>query len=149
MIQIKVMKLNENTPSLPALASAGSAGADLRACIPEEGRRYIPAGGREIIPLGFATSFPQGYEIQVRPRSGLAIKYGITVLNSPGTIDSDFRDEWGVILHNAGNMPFEIKHGDRIAQAVLCKLPEAEYVEVDEICMKDDRGGGFGHSGVK
>lgn len=128
---------------LPAYATKGAAGMDLRA---SEGR-VIPPGGRELVPTGLRLSIPRGWEAQVRPRSGLALKHGITLPNSPGTIDSDYRGEVGVILMNLGDVPFEIAPGDRIAQLVFAPVARVLWEEADAL---DDTGrgeGGFGSTG--
>jgi dUTP pyrophosphatase len=103
----------------PAYASSGAAGMDLRAAVPEEAPVTLPPGGRALIPTGLQIAVPRGFEAQVRPRSGLALKHGITCLNSPGTIDSDYRGEVGVILANLGQEPFLVRRGERIAQLVV------------------------------
>ena len=107
----------------------------------------ILPGGRALIPTELYTAIPMGYEVQVRPRSGLALKHGITVLNTPGTIDADYRNGWGVILMNQGTEPFEVRQGDRIAQAVLAKVEQIEWEEVEELDSTDRGLGGFGHTG--
>jgi len=131
---------------LPAYATAGAAGLDLRAALaPGEPRVLLP-GARALVPTGLRLAIPDGFEGQVRPRSGLAMKHGVTVLNAPGTIDSDYRGELQVLLVNLGEAPFEIRRGDRIAQLVLAPVTQAaiELGAVDETA----RGaGGFGHTG--
>ena len=111
---------------LPAYATLGAAGMDLLAAHALE----IPAGGRALVPTGLAIALPEGFEMQLRPRSGLALRHGITVLNAPGTVDSDYRGEVGVILLNTGQEAFAIVRGDRIAQAVVAPVTRAEWVEV-------------------
>ena len=131
---------------LPLYASSGAAGADLKACISAE--IIIAPGSSALIPTGLKVEIPQGYEIQVRPRSGLALKHQITVLNTPGTIDADYRGEIGVILINHGKEPFTVIPGMRIAQAVVAKVYLATY-EVCHLLETTARGdGGFGHSGT-
>jgi dUTP pyrophosphatase len=130
---------------LPALATPGSAGADLRAAL--EAPIEIAPGARALVPTGFAIALPAGYEGQVRPRSGLALDAGITIPNAPGTVDSDYRGEIKVILHNLGSAPFRVERGDRIAQLVVAPVTRAEYAEVDELEQTERGAGGFGHTG--
>lgn len=144
-INIKVLPLREGV-LLPFYATNGAAGADLHACIVDP--VIIYANERRIIPAGFAMEMPEGYEAQIRSRSGIAIKHGVVVLNAPGTIDSDYRGEIAVMLVNLSNQPFKITNGDRIAQMVIKQVPQANFewaVELDET----KRGsGGFGSTGV-
>ena len=131
----------------PAYETAGSAGADLRAAFPDKGAETLAPGGRAMIPTGLSMAIPQGYEGQVRPRSGLAAKHGVTVANAPGTIDSDYRGEVKVILINLGTAPVEIAHGDRIAQLIIAPVTQAAFAfgALDET----ERGtGGFGSTGA-
>ena len=131
---------------MPKYQTDGSAGIDLPAAI--EGSASLDPGARLLIPTGFAFSIPRTYEGQVRPRSGLALKHGITVLNSPGTIDSDYRGEVSVILVNQGSETFFFERGDRIAQMVFTKVEQVKFEEVDEL-DKSDRGlGGYGSTGL-
>ena len=131
---------------MPKYQTDGSAGIDLPAAI--EGSASIDPGARLLIPTGFAFSIPRTYEGQVRPRSGLALKHGITVLNSPGTIDSDYRGEVSVILVNQGSETFFFERGDRIAQMVFTKVEQVKFEEADEL-DKSDRGlGGYGSTGL-
>jgi dUTP pyrophosphatase len=130
---------------LPAYATPGSAGMDLRAAI--DAKVVLEPSGRAAIPTGLAIHLPAGYEAQVRPRSGLALHHGISVLNAPGTIDSDYRGEVKVILANLGTEPFAIEPGDRIAQLVIAPVVQAEWQEVEELSTSDRGAGGFGHSG--
>ena len=133
---------------LPTPATAQSAGADLVAAV--EKRLVLQPGERAAIPTGFAVAIPSGYEGQVRGRSGLALRHGVTLPNAPGTIDSDYRGEVHVILHNAGEDPFVIERGDRIAQLVIAPVARVEFAEVSstEALGETPRGdGGFGHSG--
>ena len=109
----------------------------------------LKAGEFKLIPLGIAMQLPEGYEAQIRPRSGLALKNGITVLNSPGTIDSDYRGEIGVILINLSDISFVVNNGDRIAQMVICKYEKVLFNEVNVLSLTERGEGGFGHSGVK
>jgi dUTP pyrophosphatase len=131
---------------LPGRATANAAGFDLRACI--DGPVVVAPGGRALIPTGFAIAVPDGYEAQVRPRSGLALHHGVTLLNAPGTIDADYRGEIGVILANHGDTPFTIARGDRIAQLVVHRLPDVELDVVDELPATSRGAGGFGHTGA-
>ncbi|MCI7047359.1 dUTP diphosphatase [Helicobacter sp.] len=140
-----ILKIRKLVPEaiLPKYQTQGSAGFDL--CAVQS--TTIPAGKWALIPTGLAFSFKEGYEMQVRPRSGLALQYGITLLNTPGTIDSDYRGEIKVIMMNLGNEDFVINKGDRIAQAVLCKVKQAKIKEV-EVLDETKRGeGGFGSTG--
>lgn len=148
MIDVKVY--NSSNYPLPAYETLGAAGMDVRAAI--DNRVAISAGCRAVIPTGLYVEIPHGYEIQVRPRSGLALKKGITVLNTPGTIDSDYRNQIGVILINTSNEEFYVEPGDRIAQIVLNQVPQINWVPVDsqEALSSTDRGlGGFGSTNIK
>lgn len=131
---------------LPCKASVGSSGFDLVACLDSE--MEICPGQFALVPTGLCVEIPRGHEAQVRPRSGLALRSGVTVLNTPGTIDSDYRGEVGVILVNFGKAPFKIKRGDRIAQMVLCEVCDARLDVVDDLQDSHRGSGGFGHSGV-
>ena len=131
---------------LPSPASAGSSGSDLRAAITEP--LTLAPEGRALVPTGFQLEVPTGFEAQVRPRSGLALRHGVTVLNSPGTIDSDYRGEVGVVLVNLGREPFTLRRGERVAQLVLQRVERAEWEEVDKLGASDRGEGGFGSSGV-
>lgn len=143
-IEVKVIVDREEL--LPVYASAGAAGADLKAAISEE-ITLLP-GESVLVPTGLKMEIPEGYEIQIRPRSGLALKNQVTVLNTPGTIDSDYRGEVGVILINHGKKPFIILPQMRIAQAVLAKVEQALFI-MDTMLQSTTRGeGGFGHSGT-
>ncbi len=130
---------------LPHYASAAAAGMDLRAAI--EDSIVLQPGERRLIPTGFAMALPEGFEAQVRPRSGLALKHGISVLNSPGTIDADYRGEVGVILINLGDVPFHIQRGERIAQMVIAPCVQATWHVVEELTETERGAGGFGSSG--
>jgi len=130
---------------LPEKQSAGAAGYDVRAANPEP--IVLAPGARIAAPTGLELSIPPGYEVQVRPRSGLALSHGIIIPNSPGTIDSDYRGELKVILMNLGDEPFTIKAGDRIAQLVVGRVVDVEWEEVPELDRTDRGGGGFGHTG--
>jgi dUTP pyrophosphatase len=130
---------------LPAYATDGSSGLDIHAAV--ETDVVLPPGDTILVPSGFKVAIPQGFEGQVRPRSGLAIKHGIGILNSPGTIDSDYRGEVKVILTNFGKTPFIIKRGERIAQMVISPVARAKWVEVPSIDETSRGSGGFGHTG--
>ncbi len=131
---------------LPKYMSNGAAGMDLYANVHED--TLIRNGEIKLIPTGIKIALPEGYEAQIRPRSGLALKYGITLLNSPGTIDSDYRGEIGVIMANCGNNGFLIRRGDRIAQMVINKYEKIEWTECEALDETERADGGFGHSGV-
>ncbi|MCK0149985.1 dUTP diphosphatase [Marivita sp. S6314] len=133
---------------LPSYASAGAAGADLRANFPDRGAVVLEPGARMLVPTGLRLAIPEGYEVQVRPRSGLALKHGITLPNSPGTIDSDYRGSLGVIVMNTGAERFEISHGDRIAQMIVAPVVRGAFVEVAALDETDRGTGGFGSTGV-
>jgi dUTP pyrophosphatase len=133
--------------ALPAYQTKGSAGLDLLAALGAQRPLTLAPGARALVPTGLVLELPQGYEAQVRPRSGLALNYGITVLNSPGTIDSDYRGEVGVVLANLGHAPFEIRRGERIAQLVVSPVTRAELVEVAEVSDTARGDGGFGSTG--
>lgn len=145
MSKIAVNIVNRSSNQLPAYATEGSAGMDLRANLPEP--VTLQPLERKLIPTGLFIELPNGYEAQVRPRSGLALNHGITCLNSPGTIDSDYRGELKVILINLSNEPQLIKHGDRIAQMVISKVTKAELQVVEDINLTARGEGGFGHTG--
>ncbi len=132
---------------LPAYQSKGAAGLDLVAALDTQHPLTLAPGARALVPTGLVLELPAGYEAQVRPRSGLALNYGITVLNSPGTIDSDYRGEVGVVLANLGHAPFEIRRGERIAQLVVLPVARAELVEVTELSSTKRGDGGFGSTG--
>lgn len=133
--------------ALPAYETTGSAGMDLRAAVPEDAPLTLEPGARALVPTGLKIALEQGYEAQVRPRSGLALKHGLTCLNSPGTIDSDYRGEVGVILINHGQEPFVIRRGERIAQLVIARHEQAEVVEVKTLDDTVRGTGGFGSTG--
>ena len=156
--------INKGINETPAYAKVGDSGMDVRADfsngLKEEFFSFadwdserkvlmIFPGGRALIPTGLYSAIPEGYEIQVRPRSGLALKQGITVLNTPGTIDAGYRNEWGIILINLGNDVFEISQGDRIAQIVLAKVEQITWKYVSELGLSDRGLTGFGDSGIK
>jgi len=144
---MKVKVLNRSKHNLPQYETKLSAGVDLRANLSES--FTLQPMEREIVKTGLFLEIPEGYEAQVRPRSGLAIKHGITVLNSPGTIDADYRGEIGVILVNLSKAPFVIEDGDRIAQLVFAKVEQAEWEVKDELSETERGAGGFGSTGKK
>ena len=160
---INVPVINKSSNELPKYAHKGDAGFDLRANVKEiENDNYLfnaikfnattiilNPGGRVLIPTGLYMAIPEGYELQIRPRSGLALKHGITVVNTPGTIDAVYRGNIGVILKNDGTEPFIIEQGDRIAQGVLNKVEEANLIETDSLDETDRSDSGYGKSGVK
>jgi dUTP pyrophosphatase len=156
-MDLKVRVINKSNSQLPAYETKGAAGLDLKACLLTERENEpnvfdaydetIEVGQRKLIKTGLFLEIPQGYEAQVRPRSGLALKNGITVLNSPGTVDSDYRGEIGVIIINHGDNGFVINHGDRIAQLVFNKVEQAEWDEVDSLEETERGEGGFGSTG--
>ena len=132
---------------LPKQQTAGAAGLDLRAALPADETLTIGPGRRAMVPCGFAIALPQGFEAQVRPRSGLAAKYGVTVLNSPGTIDADYRGELEVLLVNLGTEPFTVARGMRIAQLVIASVVRARLVETGRLDETARASGGFGSTG--
>jgi dUTP pyrophosphatase len=133
--------------ALPAYQSAHAAGLDLLAAVAEDAPVVLAPGKYALVPTGLTIALPPGYEAQVRPRSGLAAKHGITVLNSPGTIDADYRGEIGVLLINHGEAPFPIRRGERIAQMVIAAIVMAELVPALELSSTDRGAGGFGSTG--
>ena len=145
MVKIKVV--NTGCQPLPAYATSQSAGMDLRANI--ESPITLHPMERTLVPTGIRIELPEGYEAQVRPRSGLALKHGITVLNTPGTIDADYRGELMVLLINFSQDDFVIQEGERIAQMVIAKHEQAEFVEVETLDETERGTGGYGHTGVK
>ena len=145
---MKIRIVNQSNNPLPAYETVNSAGMDLRAYLPE-GPVTLESMQRGLVPTGLYMEIPKGYEGQVRPRSGLAIKSGITVLNSPGTIDADYRGQVCVILINLSDKPFVINSGDRIAQLIIARCEQVEPVQV-EVLSETERGeGGFGHTGKR
>lgn len=146
-VMIKVRIINRGHHQLPEYATAQSAGMDLRANIDE--KIVLKPMQRMLIPTGLYMALPAGYEAQVRPRSGLALKHGITVLNTPGTIDADYRGEVKVLLVNFSDADFEINDGERIAQMVIAKHETANFVEVEELDQTERGAGGYGHTGVE
>jgi len=146
-VPIKIKRLNEdfNDIPLPLYSTQGSSGLDIRAAVADE--VIIPEGELRLIPTNLSVEIPGGFEIQVRPRSGLAAKHGIAVLNSPGTIDSDYRGEIKIILMNLSKEDFKILRGDRIAQLVVAKVYKAEFIVSNELEESLRGNGGFGHTG--
>ena len=144
---MKLNIVNKSNNAMPAYETVNSAGMDLRAYLPD-GELVIKPMQRALVPTGLFMEIPVGYEGQVRPRSGLAIKSGITVLNSPGTIDADSRGEVKVILINLSDVDFVIKSGDRIAQLVVAKCEQMEVIEIETLSETERGAGGFGHTGI-
>lgn len=139
----------DRTLGLPFYATGGAAGADLRANLPDRGDFLLAPGARALLPTGLRIAVPQGWEAQIRPRSGLALKHGITLLNSPGTIDADYRGPLGVILMHAGDATFRITHGMRIAQMVVAPAPQASFLLSDRLEDTARGAGGFGSTGTE
>ncbi len=146
MLKIKI--INKSHHDLPSYGTFEAAGMDIRAYLPE-GAVVMKPGQRALIPTGLYMQLPSGYECQIRPRSGLALNYGITVLNSPGTVDADYRGEIGIILINLGENDFTINDGDRIAQMVIKTYPRVEWEPVKELDRTAREDGAFGHTGRK
>jgi len=143
---IKVKRIRpESANPLPAYMTSHAAGMDLYAALAED--ILLTPGARALVPTGIAIELPDGYEAQVRPRSGLALKYGISLVNSPGTIDSDYRGEIGIIVINHGSEPFAVRNGERIAQLVFAPFARALLEEVDDLGETGRGEGGFGHTG--
>ena len=140
----------DQTLGAPCYETEGAAGADIRANLAPDLRAtgmILKAANRLLVPTGLHVAIPPGFEVQLRPRSGLALKHGITLLNAPGTVDSDYRGEIGVILYNSGSQAFLIAHGDRIAQLVVAPVIQARFVNVDELAGSERNAGGFGSTG--
>jgi dUTP pyrophosphatase len=133
---------------LPSYKSAGAAGCDLAAAVPEDAPLIVPPGGRALVPTGIAIALPAGFEGQVRPRSGLSIDHGITVINAPGTIDADYRGEVRVPIVNLGSEAFTITRGMRIAQLVVAPVARATFVETDDLAATGRGSSGFGSTGL-
>ncbi len=147
MVHVSIKRLEHAAELLlPAYETAHAAGMDLMACIPAD--MQLQPGERALVPTGFAIALPEGFEAQVRPRSGLAVKHGITVLNAPGTIDADYRGEIGVILINLGQAAFAISRGMRIAQMVIAPVARAAWHETDTLDDTQRGSGGFGSTGT-
>lgn len=149
-IALEIMRVAGADPAvpLPRYESMGAAGADLRANFPGGHGVTVAPGARALVPSGLAMAIPPGFEVQVRPRSGLALRHGLALVNSPGTIDSDYRGEVGVIVLNTSDQPFEVTHGMRIAQIVLAPVVQAEFVEVQALDATTRGAGGFGSTGA-
>jgi dUTP pyrophosphatase len=149
-LRVKVVRLpHAKGLALPSYQSDGAAGMDLLAAVPSGAPFRLSPGKRALVPTGLVLELPPGFEAQVRPRSGLALRHGITVLNSPGTIDCDYRGEVMVLLANLGEAPFEIERGERIAQLVVQRVERVKLVEVAETASTPRGTGGFGSTGVK
>lgn len=144
-VQVNIVNISSNP--LPVYATAGSAGMDLRAHLGEP--LVLQPFERNLIPTGLFIELPNGYEAQIRPRSGIALKQGITCLNSPGTVDSDYRGELKVILINLSNTVQVINQGDRIAQLIIAKTERAAFLEVQQLNVSQRGDGGFGHTGIE
>jgi dUTP pyrophosphatase len=144
-VRVKRLAAARDLP-LPSPASPGSSGFDLRAAV--EGELVLRPGERSLVPTGIVLEIPPGCEGQVRPRSGLALRHGIGILNAPGTIDSDYRGEVGVILINLGEAPFSVRRGDRIAQLVFARVEAVEWEEAEDLAGSGRGAGGFGSTGV-
>lgn len=152
MVEIRIAWTDaaDRNLGLPSYLTAGAAGADLRANLPPDARAAgltLAPGAREAVPTGLRMAIPPGHELQVRPRSGLALRHGLTLLNAPGTVDADYRGEVRVILINHGAEPVRIGHGDRIAQAVLAPVLRASWIETDSLGETPRGAGGFGSTG--
>jgi dUTP pyrophosphatase len=149
MEQVKVFikRLKKDQPApMPRYMTEGSSGMDLFACLDKD--VMLEPGERKLIPTGISVAIPSGFEGQIRPRSGLAIQSGIGIVNGPGTIDSDYRGEIGILLINFGHEPFTIRNGERIAQMVISQVSRANLEEVDDLPPTRRQGGGFGHTGI-
>jgi dUTP pyrophosphatase len=148
MIKVEIKQLPHGEGlALPAYQSSDAAGLDLLAAVPESSPLILAPGARALVPTGLTIALPCGYEAQVRPRSGLAAKHGVTVLNAPGTVDADYRGEIGVLLINHGDAPFAIRRGERIAQLVIAAVVRAELVTATTLSATDRGSGGFGSTG--
>jgi dUTP pyrophosphatase len=147
-VKINIMQLpHAEGLALPAYQSADAAGMDLLAAVPADTPLILPPGKYAMVPTGLTIALPPGFEAQVRPRSGLAAKHGVTVLNSPGTVDADYRGEINVILINHGETPFSIRRGERIAQMVIAPVTQAQLIAVTQMSATDRGSGGFGSTG--
>src|SRR5437773_2163221 len=145
-VEVRQLPHGEGLP-LPAYQSADAAGLDLLAALPENAPMVLAAGKHALVPTGLVIALPPGYEAQVRPRSGLAAKHGVTVLNAPGTVDADYRGEISVLLINHGDAPFPIRRGERIAQMVIAPVAQAQLVAVASLSTTDRGSGGYGSTG--
>lgn len=144
--QIRIFSVLKEGAALPEYRTAGAAGADLHAYLTEP--IVLRPMERKLIPTGLSVEIPEGYELQVRPRSGLALQYGVTVLNAPGTVDSDYRGELSVLLINLGEMPFTVAPGDRIAQAVIAAVVRGSFIQTDALSITNRGSGGYGSTGI-
>ena len=147
MDKIKVRVINRSENPLPEYGTIGAAGMDIRASLKEP--MTLAPMQRALVPTGLFIEIPEGYECQLRPRSGLALKKGISLVNTPGTIDADYRGEIGVILINLSDEPFVINNGERICQMVFNRYTQAEWLQVESLEATDRGDGGFGHTGIK
>lgn len=150
-MKLKIKLVNLSTNKNPEFQKSGDSGFDLMAFLPEGEERIINPMARSLIPTGLMFQIPEGYELQVRSRSGLALNHGIMVLNSPGTVDSGYRGLVGVVLYNTGDVPFSVRNGDRVAQGVICSVinkPLLMFDEVQELDSSDRGVGGYGSTGV-
>jgi len=145
-VEVRRLPHGEDLP-LPAYQSTGAAGLDLLAAVPEQTPLILSPGKSAIVPTGLTIALPPGYEAQIRPRSGLAARHGVTVLNAPGTVDADYRGEVSVLLINHGEAPFAIRRGERIAQMVIAPVAQAQLVAVDQLSATDRGSGGYGSTG--
>ena len=148
-IKIKLLDHFDHELPLPCYETTEAAGADLRACLGKGEKMIIAPGERKLVPTGMSFEIPSGHEVQVRPRSGLSLKTGLMVVNSPGTIDADYRGEVKVILGNLGDKDEVIEHGDRVAQMVLCPVIQANFSVCDDLTSTARGSGGFGSTGKK
>lgn len=146
-IRVLIKRLEGCDLPLPAKSTSAAAGFDLRACVSES--LTLKPGRRVLIPTGFSIALPTGWEAQIRPRSGLAAKWGITLLNSPGTIDSDYRGELKVLVINHGDEDFVVNRGDRVAQLLVAQVPDVSFQEADQLPDTERGEGGFGHTGSR
>lgn len=147
MLKMKIKIVNRSKHQLPAYETEASAGMDLRANLSKD--IILKPLERYLVPTGLFIELPVGYEAQIRPRSGLAVKHGISLLNTPGTIDADYRGEIKIILVNLSNEDFVVKDGERIAQMIISKVEKARWIEVEELQETQRGAGGFGHTGTK
>jgi len=145
-MDIKIIRLHSFDLPLPAYMTSGSVGMDIYAANDQD--IVLPIGARALVPTGFALALPEGWEAQIRPRSGLALKYGLTLLNTPGTVDSDYRGEIKVIVINLGDQEYIVKRGERIAQMVFGKIEKVNLLEEENIDKTERGTGGFGHTGI-
>lgn len=145
-MQVLIKRLHSFDLPLPRYMTAGAAGVDLYAAV--EAAVAIAPGKRVLVPTGIAIALPEGYEAQIRPRSGLALKHGLTLLNSPGTIDCDYRGEIKLIVINLGDKEYILDRGERIAQMIFSRVEKAEFLEVETLSNTSRGAGGFGHTGI-